>query len=55
MSYFLKATLANMSYEELAEEYGVPIGTIKSRMNRAVTHIRKLAQVGCYHQGPELL
>lgn len=41
-SALLKAHVQGMSYEEIAKDENVAIGTIKSRVNRAVDRLRKI-------------
>jgi RNA polymerase sigma-70 factor (ECF subfamily) len=43
-----------LSYEEAARVCGVAVGTIKSRVNRARTHLMALLQIeACYEFGPD--
>jgi RNA polymerase sigma-70 factor (ECF subfamily) len=39
---FLLAEMQGLKYREIAEVVGVPVGTVKSRMNAAVTRLRGL-------------
>jgi RNA polymerase sigma-70 factor (ECF subfamily) len=40
-----------LSYEEVADAQGIPVGTVRSRLNRARTHLRELAGSRGRHQG----
>jgi RNA polymerase sigma-70 factor (ECF subfamily) len=39
---FLLVVLAELPYQEVAETLGVPLGTVRSRVNRARGHLREL-------------
>ena len=39
---FLLVVLAELSYQEVAETMGVPVGTVRSRVNRARSRLREL-------------
>jgi RNA polymerase sigma-70 factor (ECF subfamily) len=39
---FLLAEMQGLKYREIAEVVGVPVGTVKSRMNAAITRLRGL-------------
>jgi len=38
---FLMARYEDMPYEEIANALGIPVGTVKSRMNKAVKCLMK--------------
>ena len=36
--------IKNLNYDEIAEVLGIPMGTVKSRLNRARNHLRKIIE-----------
>jgi RNA polymerase sigma-70 factor, ECF subfamily len=42
----LLATVTGASYEELARELSIPIGTVRSRLNRARSHLKRQLENG---------
>ena len=37
--------IANVSYADLAQKYNIPVGTVKSRINRGRAILRSLVEV----------
>jgi len=42
---FVMREVEDLSYEEIAEAIGIPVGTVKSRLNRARNSFRSLLPV----------
>ncbi|GIL38903.1 RNA polymerase sigma factor [Roseiterribacter gracilis] len=42
------ATITGASYEELARELSIPIGTVRSRLNRARSHLKRQLEGGAH-------